>query len=118
MSSQKFNTVEEYLVSLDPVKAGTVRAVIDLILAEFPGLETKISWNVPQIHRNGKYVAGIVAFKDHLTFAPWSQRVLDDFRPRLQKYVTFKGCFQLPVDWEIDRELLRDMVKARLAELE
>jgi uncharacterized protein YdhG (YjbR/CyaY superfamily) len=44
--------------------------------------------------------------------------VLDDFRPRLEKYVVFKGCFQIPVDWEIDRELVKDLVRARLAELE
>jgi uncharacterized protein len=43
---------------------------------------------------------------------------LDDLRPRLEKYFVAKGSFQLPVDWEIDRELLIDMVRARLAELE
>jgi uncharacterized protein YdhG (YjbR/CyaY superfamily) len=60
MVAQKFSKVEEYLQSLEPAKEKTVRAVIDLILSEFPGLETKIAWNVPQIHRKGKYVAGIV----------------------------------------------------------
>jgi uncharacterized protein YdhG (YjbR/CyaY superfamily) len=48
---------------VDPTKERTLRSVIDLILAEFPGLESKISWNVPTIHRKGKYVAGICAYK-------------------------------------------------------
>lgn len=118
MKPSKFNSVEEYLTSLDPVKARTIRSIIDLILTQFPELETKIAWNVPQIHRDGKYVAGIVAFKNHLTFAPWSQHVIDDFNARLKEYVVFKGCFQIPVDWEIDKELLKDLVRARLAELD
>jgi uncharacterized protein YdhG (YjbR/CyaY superfamily) len=117
MATPRFNSVEDYLASLEPAKEKTIRAVIDLILAEFPELESKLAWNVPQIHRNGKYVAGIVAFKNHLTFAPWSQHVMEDFKGRLEKYVVSKGSFQIPVDWEIDKELMKDLVRARLAEL-
>ena len=44
-------------------------------------------WNVPTIHRNGKFVV-------------------------------FKNCFQIPVDWKIDRKLVKDLVHARLDELD
>ena len=130
MSSPRFKSVEEYLASLESesdghsTKARTLRSIIDLILAEFPELEAKISWNVPTIHRKGKYVAGLAAYKNHLTFAPWSPRVMEDFkRPsrtggRLGKFVVKANCFQIPVDWEIDRELVKDLVRARLAELD
>ena len=118
MSASKFNSVEEYLASLDPTKARTIRAVIALILAEFPELESKISWNVPTIQRKGKYVAGLCAYQHHLTFAPWSPRVMEDFQVRLAKFVVKKNCFQIPVDWEIDKELVKALVRARLAELE
>jgi uncharacterized protein YdhG (YjbR/CyaY superfamily) len=118
LSSPGFNSVEEFLASLDPVKAKTLRSVIDVILAEFPELESKISWNVPQIHRNGKYVFGFAAFKQHLTLAPWSPRVIKDFKVRLGKFVVGKHCFQVPVDWKIDRKLVNDLVRARLAELD
>src|SRR5467141_3931726 len=107
----KLNSVEEYLASLDPTKARTLRSVLDLILAEFPELESKISWNVPTIHRNGKYVAGVCAYKHHLTFALWSPRVIEDFKGpsraggRLAKFVVMKNCFQIPVDWKIDKKL-------------
>ena len=115
-----FNSVEDYLISLDPRKAKTIRAVIDLILTQFPELEVKISWNVPQIHRDGQYVFGISALKNHLALAPWSARVIDDFRAKLEqeKYVVRKNLFQIPVDWEIDAELLKDLVRARLSELD
>ena len=118
MKSLRFNSVEEYLASVDPAKERTLRSVIDLILAEFPELESKISWNVPTIHRNGKYVAGICAYKHHLTFAPWSPHVIEDFKVRLGNFVVLKNCFQIPVDWGIDRKLVKDLVRARLAELD
>src|ERR1700730_5149133 len=108
----------EYLASMYPTKERTLRSVIDLILTQFQELESKSSWNVPTIHRNGKYVVGICAYKHHLTFSPWSPRVMEDFKVRLGKFVLFKNCFQIPVDWEIDRELVKDLVRARLAELD
>jgi uncharacterized protein len=95
--SPRFKSVEEYLASVDPAKARTLRSVIDLILAEFPELESKISWNVPTIHRNGKYVVGVCAYKHHLTFSAWSSRVIKDFKVRLGKFVVWKNCFQIPV---------------------
>jgi len=118
MNPKKIESVEDYLASLDPVKESTIRSVIDFILTQFPELECKIAWNVPQIHRQGKYVVGICAYKRHLTFAPWSPSIIEDFQERLEKFVVFKNCFQIPVDWEIDEELVADLVRARLAELD
>ncbi|MCE9619178.1 MAG: DUF1801 domain-containing protein [Planctomycetes bacterium] len=118
MSSPKFKTVEEYLASVDPTKAKTLKSVIDFILGEFPKLESKIAWNVPMIHRNGEYIVGVCAYKNHLTFAPWSPHVLKDFKARLGKFVVMANCFQVPVDWKFDRKLVKDLVRARLAELD
>ena len=115
----RFNSVEEYLASLnDAAKERTLRSLIDLILTKFPELQSKISWNVPTIHRNGKYVAGVCAYKNHLTFSPWSPQVIQAFKARLRNFVVFKTCFQLPVDWQIDKKLVADLVRARLAELD
>lgn len=118
MSAPKFQSIDDYLASLDATKAKTIRSIIDFILAEFPQLQAKIAWNVPTIHRDGKYVVGICAYKRHLTFSPWSLFVMGDFNARLANYVVMKNCFHLPVDWEIDTELVADLVRARLAELD
>lgn len=117
MSAAKFDSIAAYLASVDVQKAATLQASIDFVLAEFPGLEAKIAWNVPHIHRDGQYVMGLAAYKKHLTVSPWSVFVMDDFRQRLAPYEVFKNCFQVPVDWDIDRDLLRDLVRARLMEL-
>ncbi|KQW89974.1 hypothetical protein ASC94_19670 [Massilia sp. Root418] len=117
MGTPKFTSVEDYLAALEPVKAATIRAIVEVILLEFPELEAKIAWNLPVIQRKGQYVAGLAAYKRHLTYSPWSIWVMQDFKERLAPLVVFKNCFQLPVDWKIDRELVLDLVRARLAEL-
>jgi uncharacterized protein len=116
--ASRFDALEDYLASLDATKAKTIRAVIESILTQFPELEVKISWNVPQIHRGEQYVFGVSALKSHLALAPWSARVIEGFRARLEKYVVRKNLFQIPVDWEIDAVLLKDLVSARLTELD
>ena len=114
----KFGSLEEYLNSLDVEKAETLESIIEYILSQFPQLDVKISWNVPQIHRYGKYVFGLAAFKKHLTLNPWSPKVMAEFKPRLKDYVSGSTTFQVPVDWKIEKKLLKDLVRARLKELD
>ena len=120
MSSPRFSSIDEYLAALGATKARTLSAVIDFILAQFPELAVKLAWNVPQIHRNGQYVFGLSAAKHHLALAPWSALVIDAYRERLaaEGYVVKQNLFQIPVDWEIDGELIKELVQARLAELD
>ena len=104
MGPPRFSSVDDYLSSVDLTKSRTIRSIIDFILGQFPELESKISWNVPTIHRNGKYVVGLAAYKNHLTFSAWSPRVIADFEERLGKFVVFKNCFQISVDWKIEKK--------------
>jgi uncharacterized protein len=119
MSSSNVASVDDYLDSLDPAKAKTARAIIDSILSAFPETEATIAWNVPQIKLGKNYVFGLYAAKSHISLNPWSEQVLDAFKPRLEKsYTVLKTTFQVPVDWDVDRALLADMVRARIAELD
>ena len=117
MASSRFETVGDYLGSLDDAKADTLRSVLDGIRRDYPTAQPKIAWNVPQVQIEGKYVFGVSAAKNHLSLAPWSDAVMAAFAPRLAGYETTKGIIRVPVDWQVDHELIRDMIAARLAEL-
>ena len=110
--------MDQYLASLDETKRKTMSEILDLIISEFPELEAKIAWNLPMIHKQGKYIVGLAAYKNHLSYSPWSPGVIESFAKRLSGYVTTKNLFQVPVDWRIDVSLVRDLVSARLAELQ
>lgn len=119
MSSKKFSSVEDYLSYQDSTKGFTLREIINFILNSFPDLHCKLAWNVPQICRGSEYVFGVSALKNHLALAPWSTEVIESFKAELENegYVVKKNLFQVPSDWEIDRELLNGLVVARLTEL-
>jgi uncharacterized protein YdhG (YjbR/CyaY superfamily) len=114
-----FLTIPDYLAHLDAVKGQTMQMILDVITQNFPALSTKIAWNVPHVYVSKTYVFGMSAAKNHLTLNPWSTAVMTHFTPRLSDsgYVVAKTTFQVPVDWQVDQQLICDLVSARLAEV-
>jgi uncharacterized protein YdhG (YjbR/CyaY superfamily) len=118
LAAKRFETVDEYLAGLDETKRKTMGGIIDAITSEFPELEAKIAWNLPMIHSQGTYVAGLAAYKNHISFSPWSEAVVAGLASRLSGYETTKNTIKVPVDWQIDVGLVRDLVAGRLAEIQ
>ena len=113
----KFADFDQYLASLSPSAAATMRSMVDCVLGQFPELTLKIAWNVPQLQLGKQYVMGFSAATRHLSVAPWSAGVMRRFADRLQQYDPTDNLFRVPPDWQPDAELLHDLVRARLAEL-
>ena len=63
------------------------------------------------------YVLGLEALTHHLFFHPFSEKIITDFASRLTDYKTGKRSLQIPLGWELDAELLRDILSARIAEV-
>ncbi len=116
-TSKRFRTPEDYFARLDPVAAGTARAIFAAITTVHPDLELVIAWNQPMLRVDGKYVIGLSAAKHHLLLNPFSGDVLATFADDLADYEVNKKTFKVPLDWTIDTKLLLGITKARLAEL-
>jgi len=71
--------VDAYLRGLGEPKRSTLETLRRTILEIVPDAEQVISYRVPAFHVNGKTFAGFAAFKNHLSYLPFSGSVL----PRL-----------------------------------
>jgi len=116
VSAHRFETPAQFYKSIDPVKAKTVRAIMKAITDKYPELELAIAWNQPMLRIDTFYVFGASVSKNHISIAPWSTEVLDQFRPKLNEYRVSKKTIAVPNDWAVDTKLLQAMAKARLAE--
>lgn len=116
-SSRRFNTVDEYLAQFDQVKRQTVLDVFDAITSKYPKLESVIAWNQPMLKLDTQYVFGATVLKNHILLAPWSKDVLDSFSDRLADFEVNKKTFKIPVDWKVNKKLVRDLAAARIAEI-
>ncbi len=116
-SSRRFKNPADYFTSIDPTAATTAQAIFAAVTTTYPELELVVAWNQPMLRTNGKYVIGLSAAKHHLLLNPFSADVIAELADELSQYQVNKRTIKVPVDWEVDGDLLRAMVKARLAEL-
>jgi uncharacterized protein YdhG (YjbR/CyaY superfamily) len=92
--------------------------VVESVMSSFPELERVIAWNKVHFRVGSDYVLGVDVLKHALWLHPFSEVVLADFTERLTGYHVTKRSFQLPLTLDGDLDLLRDIVKGRLAELQ
>lgn len=113
-SSRRYASVDEYLAEHEPIKQDTVRRILAVIAEEFPDSEVVIAWNQPMVKVGNRYVFGLGVFARHILIAPFDAQVIDAFRDRLAAYKVNKKTVQVPIDWDVDAALIRDIVEANL----
>ena len=109
--------VDEYLRGLDEPKCSTLQALRRTILEIVPDAEQVISYRVPAFRVQGKIVAGFAAFKDHLSYLPFSGSVLAQLADELKGYTMTKSSLHFPVDRSLPKSVVRNLIAVRLAEL-
>ena len=115
MSAQE---IDEYLGRLEERKRTTLQALRSTILEIVPDAEQVISYRVPAFRVRGKTVAGFAAFKDHLSYLPFSGSVFGQLGDELEGYTMTKSALHFPVDRPLPKELVQKLLAVRLAEID
>jgi uncharacterized protein YdhG (YjbR/CyaY superfamily) len=66
---------------------------------------------------SGKTVAGSAAFKDHLSYLPFSGSVLGQLADELKGYTMTKSSLRFRVDRPLPKPAVRNRIAVRLAEI-
>jgi uncharacterized protein YdhG (YjbR/CyaY superfamily) len=109
--------VDQYLRGVDEPKRSTLEALRHTILEIVPEAEQGISYRVPAFRVGGKVVAGFAAFKDHLSYLPFSGSVLEQVGDELREYTMTKSALHFPIDRPLSKTLVEKLVAARLEEV-
>lgn len=106
--------VDDYLWALEEPKRSTLQALRRTILEIVPEAEEVISYRVPAFRVGGKTIAGFAAFKNHLSYLPFSGSVLPQLADELQGYRMTKSALHFPVDRPLPKRLVQRLIAARL----
>ena len=106
--------VDRYLDRIEEPKRSTLEALRRTILDVVPDAEQVISYNVPAFRVDGRTVAGFAAFKNHLSYLPFSGSVLSRLADELEDYTMTKSALHFPVDQPLPKELVRKLIELRL----
>lgn len=108
--------VDKYLRGIEEPKRSTLEALRRTILEIVPDAEQVISYKVPAFRVEGRIVAGFAAFKDHLSYLPFSGSVLPERASELDGYTMTKSALHFPVDRPLPKTLVRKLIEARRSE--
>jgi uncharacterized protein YdhG (YjbR/CyaY superfamily) len=108
--------IDEYLRRLEEPKRSTLETLRRTIREIVPEAEEVISYHVPAFRVGGKTIAGFAAFKNHLSYLPFSGSVLGQLADELDGYTTTKSSLHFPVDRPLPKTLVRKLIRVRLAE--
>ena len=109
--------VDEYLRGVEEPKRSTLQALLRTILEIVPNAEQVISYGVPAFRVDGNTIAGFAAFRNHLSYLPFSGSVLPPLADELEGYTMTKSSLHFPIDVPLPRRLVETLVAARLAEV-
>ena len=109
--------VDEYLGAVEEPKRGTLQTPRSTILEIVPEAQQVISYRVPAFRVRGQTVAGLAAFKDHLSYLPFSGSVLEQLATELDGYTMTKSSLHFPVDRPLPTALVKKLITVRPAEI-
>jgi len=106
--------IDAYLERLDEPKRSTLAQLRQDILTVVPEAEQCISYAVPGFKVAGKTIAGLAAFKNHLSYLPHSGSVFPELADELAGYEKSSGALRFPVDQTLPPGLVAKLITVRL----
>jgi uncharacterized protein YdhG (YjbR/CyaY superfamily) len=83
--------IDRYLASVEEPKRGTLEEMRRRILEVIPDAKRCLSYAVPALEVQGKTVAGLAAFRNHLSYLPHSGSVLAALTEETRGYTKTDG---------------------------
>lgn len=109
-----YKTIDEYISQFPPDVKEKLEMLRNVIKETAPTAVERISYQMPAFYYLGNLVY-FAAFKNHIGFYP-APSGIDAFKKELAEYKNAKGSVQFPLDKPLPYDLIRKIVKFRIAE--
>ena len=107
-------SIDDYISTFPKEIQKVLQELRATIKSTAPEAQEKISYQIPTFALKGNLVH-FAAFKHHIGFYPTPSGI-ETFKKELSVYKSAKGSVQFPIDKPLPLELIRKIVKFRVAE--
>ena len=116
MPKKTFKNIDEYIATFSQNTQTALQQTRKAIKDAAPQAEEVISYSMPAFKQNGILV-WFAAFKNHIGFFP-KVSAMEAFKEKLAGYQTSKGTIRFPLDKPIPTDLIKEIVKFRVKEIQ
>ena len=113
----KYESVDEYMAALPDDRRAVMEELRRTVRAAAPDATEVISYNMPALRLNGRFLVSYEAFKRHYSLFPWNEEMLAELGAQLKPYAVGKGTIRFPADEPIPFELVARIVEIRNREV-
>lgn len=110
--------IDATLAALPADQRAALQALRQTIAAAAPGAEETISYGMPAFRYRGRALVSYAAFKAHCSFFPMSAELIETHRDELAGFSTSKGTLQFTPDHPIPTDLVKRIVRERMAQID
>jgi uncharacterized protein YdhG (YjbR/CyaY superfamily) len=110
--------IDAYLANVAEPQRSELLALRATILSLVPNAEECISYKIPAFRVDGHVIAGFAAFKNHMSYLPFSGSVLPALHSLLEGHARTKSALHFTETSPLSNELVALLLHTRLAEIE
>ncbi len=114
-AKKSYTTIDEYIQTFPADVQVLLEKMRQAIREAAPGATEAISYQMPTFRLNGKNLVHFAGFRHHIGFYPIPSGI-EAFKKELSVYKQGKGSVQFPLDQPIPCELVKKIVRFRVAE--
>lgn len=109
---KSYTNVDEYLENFSGEARKRLDTIRKMIKKEIPNGEEVISYGIPTIKIDGKYVIYFAGFPNHISIYPLPQD--GKLREEVKPYIAGKGTLKFPLNKPMPLDLVQKVIKAKL----
>jgi uncharacterized protein YdhG (YjbR/CyaY superfamily) len=109
--------IDAYLTQVTGPQRSVLQSLRETIRSIVPGAQECISYKIPAFRVDGHVVAGFAAYKNHLSYFPFSGSVLSMLGPSLEGRTRTKSALHFTEGSPLTSELVALLIHTRLAEI-
>ena len=109
--------IDTYIANFPPDVQAILQHIRATIRANAPDAEETINYQIPTFTLRGRNLIHFAAFKNHIGFYP-TPSGMEHFREELAGYKGAKGSVQFPLNGPMPYELIGEIVRFRVKEVE
>ncbi|HRN86895.1 MAG TPA: DUF1801 domain-containing protein [Candidatus Dojkabacteria bacterium] len=116
-TNKNIKSIDEYIGQYDIDIQEKLTKIRDFLRPLIPDVEEAMTYGIPTFKSKGKNIFHFANYESHIGLYPGSSAV-EEFKDKLNDFKISKGTIQIKHDQDLPFELIKQMVKFNLENLE